>query len=280
MSIELISRAKCFDGEQRVYRHSSNSTGTPMDFAVFMPAKALAGEKCPVLVYLSGLTCTWENVTFKGGAQMHCAKTDLIFVAPDTSPRGTDVANDDAYDLGQGAGFYLDSTELPWAKHFKMESYIADELHSILLAEFPVDSGKVGVTGHSMGGHGALTLALKHPQKYKSVSAFSPITNPMDCPWGEKAFTTYLGTNQEMWKNHDACNLAKSRGWQGDILVDQGQDDEFLREQLKIQNFDKACQEAGIDLNLRMHAGYDHSYYFISTFMQDHIAWHSERLNR
>ena len=277
--MELISKSKSFGGEQRVYRHKSRATGTDMDFAVFMPREALEGYYCPTLFYLSGLTCTWENVTTKGMPQLHAAKHGMIFVAPDTSPRGEVVANDDAYDLGQGAGFYLNATQDPWAKHFQMEDYVAEELPELLIDALPVDEEAIGVTGHSMGGHGALTLAMRHPTLFHSVSAFAPIANPMNCPWGEKAFSTYLGSNRDAWAQHDACSLVEQLGWEGDILIDQGLGDQFLDEQLKPWAFEAACRKAGVDLTLRLHGGYDHSYYFISSFLADHMAWHKDRLD-
>ncbi|MXN63552.1 S-formylglutathione hydrolase [Stappia sp. GBMRC 2046] len=276
--MQLISNARAFGGEQRVYRHRSSSTGTDMDVAVFLPEEALRGELCPTLFYLSGLTCTWENVTVKGGAQRPAADHGMIFIAPDTSPRGEGVADDEAYDLGQGAGFYVNATQEPWAAHFRMEDYVARELPKLLAESLPVDADAIGVTGHSMGGHGALTLAMRHPDVFRSLSAFAPITNPLDCPWGHKALGAYLGEDRAKWAEHDACELARSRGFRGDILIDQGQADGFLEEQLKPWAFDAACREAGIDLTLRLLGGYDHSYYFISTFMEDHVAWHAQRL--
>lgn len=278
MTLDLISSARAFGGEQRVYRHASAATGTDMEFAAFLPAEALRGEACPTLFYLSGLTCTWENATTKAGYQRLAAEYGLILIAPDTSPRGEGVANDAAYDLGQGAGFYIDATEAPWAPHFAMESYVAHELFDLVSAELPVWEGAVGVTGHSMGGHGALTLAMKHPDRFRSVSAFAPIVNPLDCPWGEKAFTAYLGADRAAWAAHDACHLVEHAGWSGDILIDQGTADGFLEEQLKPWAFERACRKAGVDLTLRMQGGYDHSYYFISTFLADHVAWHAARL--
>lgn len=277
--MEMISSVKCFGGEQRVYRHASTSTGTDMEFAVFLPREALDGFVCPTLFYLSGLTCTWENVMTKGFPQMHAAEHGMIFVAPDTSPRGEDVANDEGYDLGQGAGFYLNATQQPWAQHYRMEDYITKELPALLLESLPVDEDAIGITGHSMGGHGALTLAIKNPNLFHSVSAFAPIVNPMDCPWGEKAFAAYLGEDEGQRALYDACALIKEHGWEGDILVDQGMADSFLEEQLKPWAFEAACREAEVDLTLRLQGGYDHSYYFISTFLADHMAWHAARLD-
>jgi S-formylglutathione hydrolase len=278
MTLEAISTSRAFGGEQRVYRHASSATGTDMEFAAFLPAEALRGEACPTLVWLSGLTCTWENATTKAGYQRLAADYGMIVLAPDTSPRGSEVANDEAYDLGQGAGFYVDASETPWAPHFRMESYVADELLRVAAAELPVWEEAVGVSGHSMGGHGALTLAMKHPQLFRSLSAFAPIVNPSDCPWGKKAFGAYLGTDREKWTAHDACHLVGSTGWGGDILIDQGTADGFLEEQLKPWNFERACRVAGVELTLRMQGGYDHSYNFIATFLADHFAWHAQRL--
>ncbi len=278
MTLELVSNTRVFGGDQRVYRHHSEVTKTQMQFSIFLPAKALRGEFCPALVYLSGLTCTWENVTTKGGAQGACADYGMIFIAPDTSPRGEGVADDEAYDLGQGAGFYLNASKRPWAEHFQMEDYICRELPKILVDHFPVELSSLGVTGHSMGGHGALTLALRHPELFQSLSAFAPIANPVNCPWGEKAFSAYLGSDQAVWAEHDACALVRERGWTRDILIDQGAQDGFLEEQLRPWSFETACREAKVDLTLRMNGGYDHSYYFVSTFMGEHVAWHAERL--
>ncbi|WP_417769880.1 S-formylglutathione hydrolase [Stappia sp.] len=278
MTLDLVSSARSFGGEQRVYRHASSATSTDMEFAAFLPAEALRGEACPTLVWLSGLTCTWENATTKAGYQRLAAEFGMIVLAPDTSPRGAEAANDEAYDLGQGAGFYIDASEAPWAPHFRMESYVADELMRVAAAELPVWEEAVGIAGHSMGGHGALTLAMKHPGLFRSVSAFAPIVNPAACPWGEKAFTAYLGSDRKAWTEHDACHLAASLGWERDILIDQGGADGFLEEQLRPWVFDTACRRAGIDLTLRMQGGYDHSYHFIASFLADHFAWHAERL--
>jgi S-formylglutathione hydrolase len=278
MTLDLVSRARAFGGEQRVYRHGSAATGTDMEFAAFLPAEALRGEACPTLVYLSGLTCTWENATAKAGYQRLAAENAMIVIAPDTSPRGADVANDDAYDLGQGAGFYVDATQEPWAPHFRMESYVADELMGLVTDQLPVWDSAIGITGHSMGGHGALTLAMKYPDLFRSVSAFAPIVNPVNCPWGEKTLGAYLGADRKAWQAHDACHLVRDKGWARDILIDQGSADGFLEDQLKPWAFDAACRAAGVDLTLRMQGGYDHSYYFVSTFLPDHMAWHAERL--
>ena len=280
MSLKLLSENCCFGGQQKVFQHNSEVTGTDMAFSVFLPPNLSKRSSVKALIYLSGLTCTWENVTVKGGAQKYCAENDLIFIAPDTSPRGENVANSPDYDLGQGAGFYLDATEEPWKTNFQMESYITSELYELVIGEFGINRDSVGITGHSMGGHGALTLAFKNPDKFKSVSAFSPILNPTNCPWGKKAFSAYLGDNSDNWKKYDACLLLTEYKWPNEILVDQGLADEFLNEQLKPKKFEEVCQNNDVSLTLRMQEGYDHSYYFISSFMKDHVMWHSTRLNK
>jgi S-formylglutathione hydrolase len=248
-----------------------------MEFSVFIPDHD-ENIHLPVLYYLSGLTCNWENFTVKAGAQRYAAQHGIIIIAPDTSPRGEGVPDDDAYDFGQGAGFYVNAIESPWKDHFQMYEYIVDELPSVVEANFNNDSSRAGIFGHSMGGHGALTIALKNPAIFKSVSAFSPIVAPSQVPWGEKAFAGYLGPNKDHWKEHDACALVQSAGWGHDILVDQGLADQFLSEQLKPELFEQACAAVGVPLTLRCHEGYDHSYYFIATFVGDHIKWHAERL--
>jgi len=275
--LEIVSQTFIFGGVQSVYLHKSAATGTKMEFSVFVPDHR-EDILPPVLYYLSGLTCNWENFTIKAGVQRYAAEHNVIIVAPDTSPRGNGVPNDEAYDFGQGAGFYLNATMGPWKEHFQMYEYIVYELPSIIKANFKSDPSRVGIFGHSMGGHGALTIALKNPEIFKSVSAFSPIVAPSKVPWGEKAFTGYLGTNEELWKEYDACALIQSNGWQHDILVDQGLADQFLAEQLKPELFEEACATAGVPLTLRRHEGYDHSYYFIATFIGEHIKWHVERL--
>ncbi|WP_309091868.1 S-formylglutathione hydrolase [Phenylobacterium sp.] len=277
MALEVVSRSKSFGGVQGVYRHESRATGTPMVFSVYVPPQAEQGPR-PVVWYLSGLTCTHANVTEKGQFQRACAELGLILVAPDTSPRGEGVPDDPAYDFGQGAGFYVDATQAPWAQHFRMESYVVSELPEVVAAAFPVDMGRQGITGHSMGGHGALTLALKNPGRWKSVSAFAPIASPMRCPWGEKALTGYLGADRAAWRRHDATALIEDGARLPELLVDQGEADNFLEEQLKPQLLAEACERAGVPLTLRMQPGYDHSYWFVSTFMADHLAWHGERL--
>ena len=278
MSLETESTAKSFGGVQGVYRHASRETGTDMVFGVYLPPQAQAGRPLPVVWYLSGLTCTHANVSEKGQAQRACAELGLILVAPDTSPRGDGVPDDDAYDFGQGAGFYLDAVEAPWAQHFRMESYIVQELPEVIAANFPADMARQGVMGHSMGGHGALTLALNHPGRWQSVSAFAPIASPMRCPWGEKALTGYLGADRQAWRRHDATALIEDGARLDALLVDQGDADSFLATQLKPELLQAACAAAGIPLTLRMQPGYDHSYYFISSFMEDHLRWHAERL--
>lgn len=277
MTIETISEQKCFGGTQGVYRHASSSTGTDMEFAVFQP-EAAKHKPLPVLIFLSGLTCTWENFTVKAGAQRYAAEHEVILVAPDTSPRGDAVANDEAYDLGQGAGFYLNATQEPWAANYRMEDYIARELPGVLGNAFPVDMERIGLTGHSMGGHGALTLAFKNQALFKSVSAFAPIVSPINCPWGQKAFNNYLGDDVALWGQYDACSLLEGYGWSRDILIDQGTADNFLETELLPDLLVKACERKGVPMTLRMQDGYDHSYYFISTFIGEHVAWHAERL--
>ena len=276
--METVSTNRAHGGTQGVYRHDSAVTGTPMTFSVFVP-DASAGVKLPVLWYLSGLTCTHANVTEKGEFRAACAELGVIFIAPDTSPRGEGVPDAEGYDFGQGAGFYVDATEDPWSANFRMRSYIEDELPALIVAEFPsADLSRQSITGHSMGGHGALTIALRNPDRFRSVSAFSPIVSPLHCPWGEKALGGYLGNDKGDWRGYDACALIDDGARVADILVDQGDADQFLTEQLKPELLEKACADAGIALTLRMQPGYDHSYYFISTFMADHVAWHAERL--
>ncbi len=276
-AIETVSRSRSFGGSQGVYRHRSASTGTEMRFSVFVPPQASAGPR-PVLIYLSGLTCTEENVTVKGGFQRACAERGLIFVAPDTSPRGPEVPDDEAYDFGCGAGFYVNATQAPWSANYRMDDYVAQELPGLIAEHFPVDTDRIGLTGHSMGGHGALTLAMRNPARFASLSAFAPIVAPSQVPWGQKALAGYLGDDPAAWAEHDATALVASRGWGHDILIDQGESDEFLEQQLRPELFKAACEQAGVPLTLRRQDGYDHSYYFIATFMPDHIAWHADRL--
>jgi S-formylglutathione hydrolase len=279
MTLEIVSTAKSFGGTQGVYRHASRETGSDMTFAVYLPPQAAAaGAKLPVLWFLSGLTCTHANVMEKGGYQRVCAELGLILVAPDTSPRGAGVPDDSAYDFGQGAGFYVDATQEPFARNFRMYSYIADELPTLIEQHFPVDPARQGIAGHSMGGHGALTLSLRNPGRYRSVSAFAPIVAPSFVPWGEKALGGYLGPNRSAWRRHDAVALIDDGARVPEILVDQGTSDAFLEDQLKPDLLAAACRAAGIPLTLRRQEGYDHSYYFIATFMEDHLRWHWQRL--
>ncbi len=281
--MERIEHHASFGGRQEVWQHASTSTGTPMKVGVYLPPKALAGEKCPVLYWLSGLTCTEQNFITKAGAQLFAAQHNLIVVAPDTSPRDPNgdlgVANDDAYDLGQGAGFYLNATQARWAKHFRMEDYVVKELPALIERHFPASDAR-GIFGHSMGGHGALTLALRHPDRYQSVSAFSPIVAPSIVPWGQKAFTAYLGEDREAWKAHDTVQLIAQSAPEHrlPLLVDQGGADEFLATQLKPELLQAACEQVGYPLTLRLQPGYDHSYYFIASFMGDHFAHHAKAL--
>ncbi|MEE2527362.1 S-formylglutathione hydrolase [Hyphobacterium sp. HN65] len=272
-----VSTFKSFDGTLSVHDHDSAVTGTVMRFAVFVPPQAENGP-VPVLWYLSGLTCNWSNVMEKGNLQQAVARHGVMVVAPDTSPRGEGVPDDDAYDLGQGAGFYLTATQAPWSQHFAMDRYITGELPDIIAANFPADMSRQGIFGHSMGGHGALTLHLKHPGTYQTCSAFAPIVAPMQVPWGEKAFSAYLGEDRAAWAQYDACELVRQQASSAHILIDQGMADNFLEDQLKPDLFEAACAEAGQKLTLRRQAGYDHSYYFISTFMDDHIAHHAKAL--
>lgn len=277
MTIETVSETRAHGGTQGVYRHVSRSTGTDMTFAVFVPDHA-PGATLPVLWYLSGLTCTHANVVEKGEYRAACAEHGVILVAPDTSPRGEDVPDDDAYDFGKGAGFYVDATMEPWAKHFRMRSYVEDELPELVAAHFPVDMERQGITGHSMGGHGALTMALRSPDRFRSVSAFAPIVAPSEVPWGEKALGGYLGEDRAAWRAYDAVALIEDGARVPELLIDQGMADQFLVEQLRPHRLAEACEAAGIQAEIRLHEGYDHSYYFISTFMADHIAWHAARL--
>ena len=277
MSLETISTNRSHGGTQGVYKHRSSETGTDMTFSVFVPDHA-EGETLPVLWYLSGLTCTHANVTEKGEYREACAQHGVIFVAPDTSPRGDEVPDDEGYDFGKGAGFYVDATEQPWAANFRMRSYIESELPALLAASFPVDMDRQAITGHSMGGHGALTIALRNPERFRSVSAFAPIVSPLACPWGEKALGGYLGPDKAAWREYDACALIEDGARVADLLVDQGNADGFLEEQLRTPLLAALCEKAGQPATIRMQAGYDHSYYFISSFMAEHVAWHAERL--
>ena len=278
--METVSTARSFGGTQGVYRHASRATGTDMTFSVYLPPQASDGGRLPILWYLSGLTCTHANVTDKGGFQRTCAELGMIFVAPDTSPRGAEVPDDPAYDFGQGAGFYVDATEQPFARNYRMYSYIADELPALIEAEFPADMARQGVTGHSMGGHGALMIALRNPDRFRSTSAFAPIVAPSQVPWGEKALGGYLGAERSEWRACDAVALIEDGARVAELLVDQGTCDNFLERELRPELLAEACDKAAIPLTLRMQEGYDHSYHFISTFMEDHLRWHHERLVR
>ena len=276
--MKTVSETRSHGGTQGVYSHASEATGTEMTFAVFVPDHE-PGATLPVLTYLSGLTCTHANVMEKGEYRAACAEHGIIFVAPDTSPRGDDVPDAaDEYDFGKGAGFYVDATREPWAKHYRMRSYIEDELPALISQNFPVDPARQSITGHSMGGHGALTTALRNPDRFRSVSAFSPIVAPSQVPWGKKALGRYLGDDRASWREYDAVALIENGANPPPILVDQGTADNFLEEQLQTHRLVDACQSAGIDAQIRMQEGYDHSYFFISTFMAEHIAWHAKHL--
>jgi S-formylglutathione hydrolase len=280
VTLEIVSENKSHGGRQLVMKHGSAATSTEMTFSIFLPPQSERGRKLPVIWYLSGLTCTHANVTEKGEYRAACAELGLIFVAPDTSPRGEDVPDAEGYDFGKGAGFYVDATEEPWAKNFRMWSYVTEELPRLIEAEFPADMNSQGITGHSMGGHGALTVALNHPGRFKSVSAFSPIVAPSQVPWGQKALTGYLGGDHASWRRHDAVALIEDGASVDEILVDVGTADPFIEKELRPELLERACAAAGIPLTLRRRQGYDHSYYFISTFMAEHLAWHAERLRR
>jgi len=279
--LDIISEHACFGGVQAFYRHDSREIGLPMKFSVYHPPRE-QNRLVPVLFYLAGLTCTEETFMIKAGAQRFAAQHGLMLVAPDTSPRNTSIDGAIAdWDLGEGAGFYVDATQAPWSSRFKMESYIVNELRELIINEFNADEERVGIFGHSMGGHGALTLALRHPTRFRSVSALAPICSPTRCPWGQKAFSHYFGDDRILWDSHDASELMKQRvtPFPEGILVDQGLADKFLREQLLTHEFEEACTVAEQPLILRQHEGYDHGYYFISTFIEDHIAFHQRILN-
>ena len=277
--METLSETRSFDGVQGVFRHTSKATGTAMEFSVYLPPQASAG-RVPVLWWLSGLTCTWENFTVKAGAQCHAARHGVAVVAPDTSPRGLDLPGEhDDWDFGSGAGFYVDATESPWSDHYRMYSYVTEELPDLVGASFPVDLERQGIFGHSMGGHGALVVALRNPDRYRSVSAFSPIVAPTRCPWGEKAFGGYLGSDRASWRRYDACELVAESSWRRPILVDQGTADSFLEVQLVPERLAAACEAAHLPLELRLQDGYDHSYSFIASFISDHIAHHAQALS-
>jgi S-formylglutathione hydrolase len=282
-NLELVSEHACFGGVQRFYKHASTEIGLPMRFSVYLPPQAQQA-KVPALVYLAGLTCTEETFMTKAGAQQYAAQHGIALIAPDTSPRGANLPGEtDAWDFGLAAGFYLDATQAPWSTRYRMESYLLDELLPLIAASFPIDTARLGLTGHSMGGHGALTLALRHPGVFKSVSAFAPICAPTLCPWGRKAFTGYLGADEAAWQAHDATHLMAQQStapYPDGILIDQGLADKFLPEQLHPHLLEAACATAQQPLTLRRHAGYDHGYYFVATFMQDHLAHHMRTLAR
>ena len=278
-SLTTISQSLCFEGTQGVFSHVSAQTSCTMRFGVFLPPQAQQGL-VPVLYWLSGLTCTEENFITKAGAQRVAAELGVAIVTPDTSPRGLDIPGmADSYDFGIGAGFYVDATQPPWAQNFRMDSYITRELPAVLAAHFPIDPQRSGIFGHSMGGHGALALALRNPQQYRSVSAFAPIVSPLHCPWGEKALGGYLGPDRAAWAEYDACALVEASGWKGPaLLVDQGTSDPFLQTQLKPALLQQACARAGVALDLRLRAGYDHSYFFIASFIESHLRFHAQHL--
>ena len=279
MSVTTISENRCFGGIQGIYSHASNETHCPMRFGAFLPPQASQG-RVPVLYWLSGLTCTEENFVIKAGAQRVAAELGLALIVPDTSPRGLNIPGDSAsYDFGVGAGFYVDATEPPWSNGYRMYSYVVKELPKAVVATFAVDSARAAIFGHSMGGHGALTIALKNPQAYRSVSAFAPISSPMRCPWGEKALGGYLGGDRKRWREYDTTALLEDRGWAGPtLLVDQGTKDQFLETQLKPDLLRDACARRDIPLQLRMQEGYDHSYFFIASFIEDHLRFHARYL--
>ena len=279
MTMQTVSLNKSYGGTQSVYRHASRETGTDMTFSVYVPPYT-AGARLPVVWYLSGLTCTHANVTEKGEFRRACAELGLIFVAPDTSPRGEGVPGDpaNAYDFGLGAGFYVDATQQPFARNYRMWSYVTEELPKLVAENFPVDPGRQSILGHSMGGHGALTVALRLPDRYRAASAFAPIVAPSQVPWGIKALGGYLGSDRQAWRKHDTVALIEDGARVSDLLVDYGDADNFLTEQLRPELLQGACEKARIPLTLRRQPGYDHSYYFISTFMSDHLRWHAERL--
>ncbi|MGK0249000.1 MAG: S-formylglutathione hydrolase [Oleispira sp.] len=279
MSLDNLSSHKSFGGWHKQYSHASVTLNCTMRFAIFLPPQASTGIKVPVLYWLSGLTCTDENFMLKAGAQRLAAELGIAIVAPDTSPRGEGVADDEGYDLGQGAGFYVNATQAPWNRHFQMYDYVVKELPDVIESLFPV-SDKRAISGHSMGGHGALTIALRNPARYQSVSAFSPINNPVNCPWGQKAFTAYLGKDTSTWREYDASLLMRDAKQKVPALVDQGEADNFLAEQLKPEGLAAAARENNYPLELRRHEGYDHSYFFIATFIEDHLRFHASYLSK
>ncbi len=278
---QIVSQFKCFGGTQFICRHLSDETETAMRFSIFVPPESRPSHRFPVLWFLSGLTCTEENFTVKAGAQRIASALGLMVVAPDTSPRGDGVPGDPqgAYDFGLGAGFYVDAIREPWAKNYRMRSYIERELPELIAVDFPADENRQSIMGHSMGGHGALTIALRNPGRFKSVSALAPISSPMRCPWGQKALSGYIGQDRQTWRQYDATALIEDGARLPELLVDQGTADNFLKDQLKPELLEEACAKAGIPLTLRLVDGYDHSYYFIATFIEDHLRWHAQRLS-
>ncbi len=277
MTVENLSSNRSFGGWHKQYSHHSRTLGCTMRFAIYLPPQVANGQKVPVLYWLSGLTCTDENFMQKAGAHRLAAELGLAIVAPDTSPRGADVPNDESYDLGQGAGFYVNATQSPWNRHYRMYDYVLDELPALIESVFPV-SDRRAISGHSMGGHGALILSLRNPERFQSVSAFSPISNPLNCPWGQKAFTAYLGDDTENWAKYDASALMAATQTSVPALVDQGMADNFLEEQLKPESLESAAAASGYPLELRRHEGYDHSYYFIASFIDEHLRFHARHL--
>jgi S-formylglutathione hydrolase len=277
--LEVVSENRSHGGRQLVMKHASAATGTDMTFSIFLPPQAEGAGRLPVVWYLSGLTCTHANVTEKGEYRAACAEHGIVFVAPDTSPRGEGVPDVEEWDFGKGAGFYVDATEEPWSKNYRMWTYVTEELPALVAAEFPADMDRQGITGHSMGGHGALTVALNYPGRFRSVSAFAPIVAPGQVPWGQKALAGYLGEDRAAWRRHDAVALIEDGARVDELLVDVGTADPFLEKELRPKLLGKACADAGIRLQLNLREGYDHSYYFISTFMADHLRWHAERLS-
>jgi S-formylglutathione hydrolase len=279
MTVEVVSENKSHGGRQLVVRHASRTTSTDMVFSIFLPPQAESGKEMPLVWYLSGLTCSHANVTEKGEYRAACAELGLVFVAPDTSPRGEGVPDVEEYDFGQGAGFYVDATQEPWSANFRMWSYLTEELPGVVGMNFPVDILRQGIMGHSMGGHGALTVALRHPKVFQAVSAFAPIVAPSQVPWGQKALAGYLGDDRTAWRKHDSVALIEDGARLKELLIDVGDADPFLETELRPELLQRVCADAGIPVTLRRQPGYDHSYFFISTFMADHLRWHAERLS-
>lgn len=272
--MKSLNRTKTFEGVLESFEHDSQKTSTPMRFTVFLPPQS-QNRKVPALLWLSGLTCTDENFMQKAGAQRVASQLGMALIAPDTSPRGANIPGEsESWDFGLGAGFYVNATQAPWSKNYRMYDYVLSELKDLVLKNFPIDSEKIAISGHSMGGHGALVLGLRNPDVFKSISAFAPIVAPSQCPWGQKAFKNYLGENKADWKNYDACELLKTTGYKGEILVDQGMEDKFLKEQLMPEKLEAVAKSLEFPLKLRMQTGYDHSYYFVSTFIEEHLRFH------